>query len=292
MKHGNNWITRGWFEWESEGYPFWGNMHHSQSWWNYRHLDNIHFVHYNDLLTNLPDEIRAHSGLSGASRLSDDGDCRDSAQPQPRSHARKWRSHIHSATISVAGWGAKTFFFKGTNGRWKEVLSPDELALYEETASTLTHAGMSQMVGARSQLEASSHKKAVRVELAENSLLALSILAWLLRRYSEPENRMPDEPKSSNSCTSGETPMRYLLLIYTNEQEYDAMPEAEREADFNNHYAYSRELGESGAMRGGEALLPTTTATTVRVQRWQELDHAWPLCRDERTTRWLLYGRM
>src|SRR5262249_800422 len=31
------WITRGWFEWEHEGYPFWGNMHHTQSWWNYRH---------------------------------------------------------------------------------------------------------------------------------------------------------------------------------------------------------------------------------------------------------------
>jgi hypothetical protein len=65
--------------------------------------------------------------------------------------------------------------------------------------------------------------------------------------------------------------MRYLLLIYTNEQEYDAMPEAEREADFNNHYAYSRELDESGAMRGGEALLPTTTATTVRVRDGKSL---------------------
>jgi aryl sulfotransferase len=31
--------------------------------------------------------------------------------------------------------GARTFFFKGTNGRWKEVLSAEELALYEETAA-------------------------------------------------------------------------------------------------------------------------------------------------------------
>jgi aryl sulfotransferase len=28
--------------------------------------------------------------------------------------------------------GAKTFFFKGMNGRWKEVLSPEELVLYEQ----------------------------------------------------------------------------------------------------------------------------------------------------------------
>src|SRR5262245_49331915 len=52
-----NWITRSRFPWESEGYPFWGNLHHTQSWWNYRHLENILFVHYNDLLADLAGEI-------------------------------------------------------------------------------------------------------------------------------------------------------------------------------------------------------------------------------------------
>ena len=33
--------------------------------------------------------------------------------------------------------GAQTFIFKGTNGRWKETLSADELALYEEKVSRL-----------------------------------------------------------------------------------------------------------------------------------------------------------
>jgi hypothetical protein len=58
--------------------------------------------------------------------------------------------------------------------------------------------------------------------------------------------------------------MRYLLLIYNNEQAYDAMSAAEREADFNAHYAFSRELAEAGAMRGGEPLHYTSAATTVR----------------------------
>ncbi|NJN83225.1 MAG: sulfotransferase domain-containing protein [Caldilineaceae bacterium] len=31
-----DWIGRGWFAWESEGYPFWGNLSHTQSWWPYR----------------------------------------------------------------------------------------------------------------------------------------------------------------------------------------------------------------------------------------------------------------
>ena len=47
-----NWITRGWFDWESEGYPFWGNMHHTQTYWNYKSLPNFMFLHYADMLAD------------------------------------------------------------------------------------------------------------------------------------------------------------------------------------------------------------------------------------------------
>ena len=30
--------------------------------------------------------------------------------------------------------GAKSFFYKGTNGRWRDVLSEEELALYDQAA--------------------------------------------------------------------------------------------------------------------------------------------------------------
>ena len=33
--------------------------------------------------------------------------------------------------------GAASFFFKGTNGRWRGVLSPEDLALYEPAAAAL-----------------------------------------------------------------------------------------------------------------------------------------------------------
>ena len=51
------WTTTGWFEWDSEGFPFWSNMRHVQTWWSYRHLPNILFVHFDDLLTDLPGEV-------------------------------------------------------------------------------------------------------------------------------------------------------------------------------------------------------------------------------------------
>jgi len=53
-----DWISQGWFGWEHEGYLYWGNMHHLQTWWDYRQLDNILLVHFADLLADAFQEIR------------------------------------------------------------------------------------------------------------------------------------------------------------------------------------------------------------------------------------------
>jgi aryl sulfotransferase len=126
-------FTRGWFAWEREGYPFWGNLHHTQTWWDYRHLPNLLFVHYNDLLTDLPGEIQ---------RIADflqiplaDGAL---AAILPAVHLPAMRDRAERLDPLVKTiWkeGAKTFYFQGTNGRWKDVLSAEELRLYDEGAS-------------------------------------------------------------------------------------------------------------------------------------------------------------
>ena len=51
-----------------------------------------------------------------------------------------WRSLSAMRQIGSPGQesfkeGNNTFFFKGTNGRWRDVLSNDELAMYEMTKS-------------------------------------------------------------------------------------------------------------------------------------------------------------
>ena len=63
--------------------------------------------------------------------------------------------------------------------------------------------------------------------------------------------------------------MKYLLMIYTSEQQ-DAQrtPEAQ-EANMGEYFAFTNEIREAGVMLGGEALQPTTTATTVRVRNGQ-----------------------
>jgi hypothetical protein len=62
--------------------------------------------------------------------------------------------------------------------------------------------------------------------------------------------------------------MQYLLLIYGDEHaREDAMehvPEAEQAAAMKEWFDYTDWLAEKGWMRGGDALEPTTAATSVR----------------------------
>jgi hypothetical protein len=53
--------------------------------------------------------------------------------------------------------------------------------------------------------------------------------------------------------------MRYLILIYENE---DTAPQDP--AELEKWSAYTESLKAAGVLRGGEALQPTSTATTVR----------------------------
>lgn len=55
--------------------------------------------------------------------------------------------------------------------------------------------------------------------------------------------------------------MRYLILIYENEA-----TAPQDEAELGKWFEYTERLKESGALLGGEALQPTSTATTVRKQ--------------------------
>jgi hypothetical protein len=65
--------------------------------------------------------------------------------------------------------------------------------------------------------------------------------------------------------------MHYLLLIYADEQVIASKTPEEQAAILNAWFAYTADAQASGKMLGGEALTPTTTATTVRVTNGQTL---------------------
>ena len=60
--------------------------------------------------------------------------------------------------------------------------------------------------------------------------------------------------------------MRYLLMIYTNEAGDQNASQAEQAAVMEAYNKFSRDLTSSGSFVAGEALQPTSTATTVRVR--------------------------
>jgi hypothetical protein len=60
--------------------------------------------------------------------------------------------------------------------------------------------------------------------------------------------------------------MRYLLMIYTPEVDPATVPPEQATAQNEAYNLFTREVRDRGVMEGGEALQPTTSATTVRVR--------------------------
>jgi aryl sulfotransferase len=124
------WITKGWFEWEEDGYPFGSIFDHVQTWWNFRHLPNILLVHFNDLLNDLEGEMRRVAGF-----LEIEVD--ETAWPSLVEKAtfatmKKNAEQVTLMSEDIFTGGAQQFIYKGTNGRWRGVLSQHDISLYEQ----------------------------------------------------------------------------------------------------------------------------------------------------------------
>ena len=60
--------------------------------------------------------------------------------------------------------------------------------------------------------------------------------------------------------------MRYLCLVYQNEETVDALPGSEHDAIENDSHSFDEEFRTSGYHIASDVLQPVRTATTVRVR--------------------------
>jgi hypothetical protein len=60
--------------------------------------------------------------------------------------------------------------------------------------------------------------------------------------------------------------MQYLLLIYNNERNWTDLSQADMGALMGEYQAFTESIAKSGNYKGGNALQPTNTATTVRMR--------------------------
>jgi aryl sulfotransferase len=113
------------FSWYIEG-GF--QLEHIASWWKHHGEPNVLYVHYDDMKADLDGQMRRVAAFLDIPVEED-----------------RWPDHVAACTFAgmkarapeIAPFeehfvgGADTFLYKGTNGRWRDVLTVDELARYD-----------------------------------------------------------------------------------------------------------------------------------------------------------------
>jgi aryl sulfotransferase len=119
-----------WFE--KDGYPFWPFWENIRSWWAIRKLPNVKLVHFNQMKADLPGSI-----LEIARFLDVPIDEAKFSAIVEHCTFDYMKAHAElAAPVGGIFWegGAKTFIHKGTNGRWRDTLTPEESKAYEAKA--------------------------------------------------------------------------------------------------------------------------------------------------------------
>jgi len=102
------------------------------TWWAFRHLPNVLFVHFANLKRDMPKEMRRIAGFLGVSV----DEARWEEIIEYCSFEWMKRNAAKSVPLGGAFWdgGAGVFINRGTNGRWTEALTPEDIAEYEARA--------------------------------------------------------------------------------------------------------------------------------------------------------------
>jgi len=126
-------IREYWHTWlAKDGFPYWSFWENVRSWWAIRDLPNLILVHFETLKRNMPAEMRRIAAFL-------DIPIDESKWDTIVEHCTfDWMKNNGEKIVPLGGivWkgGVKTFINKGTNGRWKETLTPAESAEYEAKA--------------------------------------------------------------------------------------------------------------------------------------------------------------
>ena len=121
----NTWLNK-------DGWPFWSFWENTASWWALRDQPNVKLVHFNRLKADLEGEMRAIADFLEI-------DAPEAQWPALVEHCTFDYMKANAERCTPMGGvmfqgGADTFINKGVNGRWREVLSAEEIAAYERTA--------------------------------------------------------------------------------------------------------------------------------------------------------------
>lgn len=126
-------IRRFFLAWlERDGYPLWSFWENIRTWWDIRHLPNVMLLHFADLKADPQGKIRELAAFLDIA-VADD------TWPSILEHCSfdyMKRNADKAAPLGGLLWegGAARFINKGTNGRWRDLLTEQDNDRYRQLA--------------------------------------------------------------------------------------------------------------------------------------------------------------
>ena len=123
------WISTGAFPWEIDGFPFWSVFSHAKSFWAFRELSNLHFLHYADLKFDLEGQMRRIAKLLEI-------EIEESLWPvlvnAATFESMKNNADMTAPDTDLGAWRENAaFFHQGKHEQWRTLLSEENQQLYE-----------------------------------------------------------------------------------------------------------------------------------------------------------------
>ena len=120
-------------EWlEKDGYPWWSLWENIRTWWEIRELPNVMLIHFQNLRNDLSSEMREISDFLDIQ--IDESRWDTLVEHCTFDYMKKNAELVAPLGGSVWEGGGKTFIHKGTNGRWRDTLTEEDVANYERAA--------------------------------------------------------------------------------------------------------------------------------------------------------------
>ena len=124
------WLTKPAFPWEQDGFPYWSVFGHTNTFWRYRELQNIHFLHYADLKCDLAGQMRRVAEILN---ISIDDEMWPQLVDAARFDTMKNNADQIAPDTDHQAWKSNAAFFnKGANEQWRTELNEQSVALYEK----------------------------------------------------------------------------------------------------------------------------------------------------------------
>lgn len=117
---------------DKDGYPWWSLWENICSWWDIRHLPNVQLIHFARLREDLSGEMRRIAVFLDIP--VDETKWESTVEHCTFKSMKREASKIAPLGGSLWEGGAQTFINKGTNGRWRNMLTDEDIANYEQTA--------------------------------------------------------------------------------------------------------------------------------------------------------------